>query len=84
MGWGDHHHILARDNALGIQMETITNKNQYGEFLKPKHLYFIEGDEREFLELDDVIAAYNDKFKFEEENPDHEVKWIKIITKRKN
>lgn len=83
MGWSDHHHILARDNTLGIQLETITLKNKNGEFLKPKHYYFIDGVKKQFLELDDLITAYNDKFQFEEENPDHEVKWIKVITKRK-
>lgn len=82
MGWANHHHAQYVDEKNGITAETITNKTKVGGFAKPKHFYFINGDEREFLSLDDLIEAYNEKFKFEEENPDQEVIFVKVIRPR--
>ena len=78
------HGIMYRDNELGITQEIITNKNQYGGFQKSKHFFFIDKDEREFLDLDALIEAYNEKFQFEGENPNHTVKYVKVITKINN
>ena len=82
MGFTNNHHSLFRDEELGIQCEVITNKNKWGGFAKPRSFYFIDNIEKEFTELDDLIEFYNEKFAFEGENPDMEVKYVKVIVKR--
>lgn len=74
---------LWRDNEHGIQYEEYTAKNWHGfPKGKPKRYFFIDNDDREFHSLDDMIEAYNEKFKFSEENPEHEVIYVKVIRKR--
>jgi hypothetical protein len=38
--------------------------------------------EKEFTDLDELIDFYNEKFRFEEENPDQEVTFVKVIKRR--
>jgi hypothetical protein len=79
----NYHHTLFRDNELGIQKETITNKTDGGFGLgKSNTSFYIDNDVREFLSLDELITAYNEKFKHEEDTPDMEVKYVKILVKR--
>jgi len=74
---------LRRDDSLGIQMESFTNRDSAGfPKGKPKNYFFIDHDQREFHSIEDLIEAYNEKFKFSEENPDHEVVYVKVIRKR--
>ena len=47
-----------------------------------KSFDFIKNDDREFLSIEDLVNAYNEKFKFEYENPDQEVIYKRIIKKR--
>ena len=78
-------HTVVRDNELGIQCETLTNKTDGGYGIgKSKSFYFIDNDEREFLTVKEMVDAYNEKFQFSEENPEHEVSYIKVIKKRNN
>ncbi len=77
------HHSLYRNDELGIQWEQISNRTPCGTGItKSKSYFFIDNDEREFLDLEACVDAYNDKFQFEGENPDHEVKYVKVIMKR--
>ena len=77
------HHTLLRDDDLGIQAEKISNKTDGGYGIrKTKSFYFIDNDPREFLDIESLVDAYNEKFQFEEENPEHEVKFIKVVVKR--
>ena len=81
----NQHHTVNRDNELGIQCETLTNKTNGGYGIgKSKSFYFIDNDEREFLTVKEMVDAYNEKFQFSEENPEHEVSYIKVIKKRNN
>lgn len=89
LAWGGswafsgQHITKRRDSKLGIEMETYTPKRKDGSFGKGKTFFFIDGDEREFTDLDSLIDAYNEKFVFEDENPEYIVEYIKIIRKRK-
>lgn len=79
----NQHHTVFRDDKLGLQCETLTNKTHGGYGIgKARSFYFIDNDEREFLSAKDLVDAYNEKFKFAEENPEHEVKYIKVVVKR--
>jgi hypothetical protein len=79
----NQYHARYYNKELGISKEVITKRTNGGNGIgKAKAYYFIDNDEREFLSVDDLIEAYNEKFKFSEENPEHEIKWIKVITKR--
>jgi hypothetical protein len=76
-------HSVFEDKDLKLTKETITNKTVCGYGVaNEKSLYFIKNDDREFLSIEDLVNAYNDKFKFEHENPDQEVIYKRIIKKR--
>lgn len=80
----NHYHGCYRDNELGLQYEYITNRTQGGMGTgKQNNFYFIDNDKREFGTIDDLIDAYNEKFKYEEENPTKEVIWYKVVRDRK-
>ncbi len=79
----NQHHTLMRDNTLGIQCETISNKTKCGTGItKSRSYYFIDNDEREFLTVEELVDAYNEKFKLEGEDPEHEVKYVRVLVKR--
>jgi hypothetical protein len=81
----NQHHTVLRDDELGVQMEQLTNKTDGGYGLgKCRSFFFIDNDEREFLTADAMVDAYNEKFVFSEENPNHEVKYVRVITKKVN
>lgn len=82
INFSNQHHAVLRDNELGVQCEVISNKNSAGFAKKGKSFYFIDNDDREFLTADEMVEAYNEKFKFEDENPEHEVVYVKVIKKR--
>ena len=73
---------LYRDDAIGVQLEAITPRRGECEWGKQKNFYFIDNDPREFLTEDELIDAYNEKFRRDGEDPEHEVKYVKVITKR--
>ena len=80
----NQYHSQYSDKELGVTRETITNRTMGGYGIgKSKDYFFIDNDAREFLTIDDLVDAYNEKFKFSEENPDHEVTYVKVIKKRK-
>jgi len=79
INYSNKDHCLLRDNKLGIQCEKVSGKTH---FRKCSTSFFIDNDPREFLSLDTLIDAYNEKFKFEEENPHEEVVYVKVIKKR--
>ena len=60
------HHVLADENGR----------------ISEGQRYFIKNDDREFLSIEDLVDAYNEKFKFEYENPDQEVIYKRVIKKR--
>lgn len=72
-----------RDDINKITMETVTPYRSDGmTFGKPKSFYCIDNDEREFNDLDSLIEAYNEMYKYSEDNPEMEVVYIKVIRKR--
>ncbi len=80
----NQHYTILRDDEKGVQCEKIANKTMGYGIGKIKSVYSIDRDEREFLSIEELVDAYNEKFKFEEENPEHEVKYVRVIVKRKN
>ena len=72
-------HSVFEDKDLKLSKETITNKTVCGYGVaNQKSFYFIKNDDREFLSIEDLVNAYNEKFKFEYENPDQEVIYKRI------
>lgn len=85
MALQNQYHAQYSDKERGVTKETITNRTNGGYGIgKSKSYYFIDNDPREFLSVEELADAYNEKFKFSEENPEHEVVFIKVIRKRKN
>ncbi len=79
----NQHHTMLRDDSLGLQMESITNRTQEGYGLgKKRDFFFIDKDVREFLTVEELVEAYNEKFKLDDEDPEHEVRYVKIVVKR--
>lgn len=79
------HHTMSRDDELGIQCESSTRKTDHGYGVgKSKSYYFIDNIEKEFLSLEELCDFYNEKFQYEEDNPDQEVVYVKVIKKRDN
>jgi hypothetical protein len=77
------YHGCYRDEVLGVQYEHISNRTKCGTGItRTRKWFFIDNDEREFLTVEELVEAYNEKFKFEEENPDHEVKYVRVVLKR--
>lgn len=70
-----------RDDENKISAETITPRNGFN-YGKPKTVYFIDGVDKEFTDLDELIEFYNEKFVYENENPDTEVNFVKVYKKR--
>lgn len=77
------HAILYRDNENGVQWETHTPRKSDGSFGIPKHYFFIDGIKAEFKTQDDLIEFYNEKYHFDDENPNEELLLVKIIKKRR-
>lgn len=77
-------HSVFEDKDLKLSKETITNKTVCGYGVaNQKSFYFIKNDDREFLSIEDLVNAYNEKFKFEYENPDQEVIYVRVVKKNK-
>ena len=77
------HHTMLRDNNLGIQCEQIANRTSCGTGVKStKNFYFIDNDEREFTDLEKLVDAYNEKFVLDGEDPEYEVKFVRVRVKR--
>lgn len=85
MALKNQYHAQYADAELGVTQEVITNRtNTLDGVGKSKSFFYIDKDEREFLTVEDLVNAYNEKFQFSEENPEHEVSYVKVIKKRKN
>lgn len=83
MALKNQYHAQYADKELGVTREVITNRTHGGNDVgKSKSFYYIDKDPREFLSAEDLVNAYNEKFQFSEENPNHEVSYVKVIKKR--
>ena len=61
MNMAKYHHTVHRDDALGIQVETITKKGTGGLIIgNPKNSYFIDNDKREFEDIDSILKTINE------------------------
>lgn len=70
-----------RDNENKISTETITPRNEF-KYGKPKTIYRIDGVNKDFTDLDELIDLYNEKFIHDGENPETEVNFVKVYKKR--
>lgn len=63
------HVVIARDDKLFIQRETITKKNKHGYANgESRTYYFIDNDTREFKTEEELIQALNCKSSIDLEN----------------
>lgn len=74
--------VKYRDDVNKISAVTITPRKDELSYGKPKTTYYIDNVEKEFTDLDELIDFYNEKFRFEEENPDQEITFVKVIKRR--
>lgn len=64
MALKNKYHAQYSDKDLGVTKEVITNRTDSGNGIgKSKSFYYINNDEREFLSVEDLVNAYNEKFK---------------------
>ena len=83
MALKNQYHAQYADTELGVTKEVITNRTTGGYGIgKAKAFYFIDKDAREFLSAEDLVNAYNETFQFSEDNPEHEVSYVKVTKKR--
>jgi len=80
MGFTDHHHSKSINKKYGLEMEIITKKIDGYSFGKGKVYYFITGQEKEYTYLQKLCDDWNEIKNFDD--PDSEIKWVKIITKK--
>lgn len=84
MNLKNQHHSLYRDDELKVQCETLTNKTDGGYGIgRSRSFYYIDNDIREFKSAKEMVDAYNEKFILSEENPEYEVKYVKVLVKIK-
>ena|SRR6187402_3292577 len=78
-------HSVYRDEEAKVQLEVITGRTAEG-FVKgkSKYFYFIDNDPREFLTEEALAIAYSELYPDDDETPEQQVKYVKIITKRSN
>lgn len=62
--------------------EGIEDEEKAKEKAREWYLSYIDNVEKEFTDLDELIDFYNEKFKFEAENPYQEVTFVKVIKRR--
>lgn len=74
--------IQYRDDINKISAVTVTPRRDELSYGKPKTTFRIDNVDKEFTDLDELIEFYNEKFRFEEENPDQEVTFVKVVKKR--
>ncbi|NDV93488.1 hypothetical protein D0T84_00960 [Dysgonomonas sp. 521] len=85
IGLSDGHISQYRDDVNKISAETVTPRLSDGfSFGKPSTTYYIDNDDREFKDIDSLIEAYNELYKYSEDNPEMEVVYVKTIRKRRN
>lgn len=75
--YSDHSHFLHRDDRFNVQWEQITNRDGQGWVGEPKDYYFIDGVDREFTDLEEMIKCWNERNDFDD--PNNEVNWVKVI-----
>lgn len=82
VGYSSHHTTVLRDEEFGIQCDKVSVINQYGEFGKPKLYFFMDGQKREFTDLQVLCDVWNEIKNYDD--PNSEIVWVKVIkTKEK-
>lgn len=71
--------VLYRDEKYKIQWEQITNRDGNGRSGKPKNYYFIDGQEKEYVDVQELCDDWNEIKNFDD--PDNEIVWVKKIIK---
>lgn len=81
LGFDNGHIALFRDDVNKLTKEVVTPKD-LEQFKKPNITYYIDDDEREFHNLEELIEAYNELYIDSQDNPAIEVKYVKVFKKR--
>ncbi len=77
MAYTTLHHQLHRDDNFGIQREIITKKNADGSFGSRKTYFFMDGNNKEYTDLQELCDDWNEIKNFDD--PNNEIIWVKII-----
>lgn len=77
LGLTDEHISMMRNEEYGIQCEQYTKKKSEFEFGKPKTYYFIDGQEKEYTDLQELCDDWNEIKNFDD--PNNEITWVKVI-----
>ncbi len=72
----DHHHLQFVNEEYGLTMEKLTNVTDSG-FGKAKTYYFINGQEKEYTDLNELCKDWNEIKDFDD--PNNEIVWVKKI-----
>ena len=73
----DEHISMMRNEEFGIQCEQYTKKKNDFEFAKPKTYYFIDGQEKEYTDIQKLCDDWNEIKNFDD--PNNEITWVKVI-----
>jgi len=73
----DHSHFCMRNEDYGLQHEQITNRDGNGWVGKAKNYYFIDGQDKEYTDIQELCDDWNEIKNFD--NPHGKIKWVKVI-----
>ena len=75
--FSDHSHSCCRCDKFGLQWEQITNRDGHGWTGKAKNYFFIDGQEKEYTNTEDLCNDWNEIKNFDD--PDNKIVWVKKI-----
>lgn len=70
-------HFCYRDEKFGLQWEQLTNRDGHGWSGKAKNYYFIDGQKKEYTDVEELCKDWNEIKNFDD--PDNEIVWEKKI-----
>lgn len=71
-------YYVRRNEARGLQIDTVTPKGKNGDYGKPAHYYYIDGDPNEYL----TVEAWYEGFRARS-NPITVAVWRKKLAERR-
>lgn len=78
-----HEHIAQYVNSeFGLSMEQVTKKKDEFTFGSVKTYYFIDGQKKEYTDLQKLCDDWNEIKNFDD--PENEIVWVKKIVKKRH
>lgn len=82
LGMTDEHISKRRNDEFGVEWEQYTKKLNDFDFGKPKNYYYIDGQEKEYTDLQKLCDDWNEIKNFDD--PNNEITWVKVIKTKTN